>query len=424
MKTIINLLKQDPRISGYKINRTEKDSYELFFVRGKLETVRSTSTCDREVTVYADHGGFRGDARFFVYPSTTEAELESKISEAAGNALLIDNQPYELPAAEQSEEQVPGNLSEKPFPELAAEIARLIFDANKTENGSLNSVEIFLNRYTDTVCNSRGLHKVQHRCTAMAEAIPTYNGEKQSVELYEQYNFSSLDPTALTREISEKMQEVQARYEAVKPSEPLSCPVVLNRLELSDLFSSIAGELNYSTVYSGENMFSRGDRIQKKVAGDPITLRMEGAVPGCTGSACFDSDGLSLTGIDLVKEGTAVNYYGSSRYGQYLGETPTGNLRCLRVQPGTLENADLEKGSYLEILSMSGLQVSFYNDYIGGEIRLAYLHTGNTVQPITGISVAGKLQNVLDTIRLSRETAVCGNYTGPARALLSGMQIF
>ena len=65
MKQILEALNADPRVSDYKINIHQKESYELFFVKGKLETLRRTDTCDREVTVYVDHNGFRGDAQFF-----------------------------------------------------------------------------------------------------------------------------------------------------------------------------------------------------------------------------------------------------------------------------------------------------------------------------------------------------------------------
>lgn len=97
MNTVIELLRADSRVSGYKLNIHKKESFELFFVKGRLETVRSTDTCDREVTVYVDHDGFRGDAQFFIYPSTTAEQLRALIDEAVGKALLIDNQAYELP---------------------------------------------------------------------------------------------------------------------------------------------------------------------------------------------------------------------------------------------------------------------------------------------------------------------------------------
>ena len=148
---------------------------------------------------------------------------------------------------------------------------------------------------------------------------------------------------------------------------------------------------------------------------------MAGQAPGSVRSAKFDSDGLSLGSIRLVEDGKAVNYYGSNRFSQYLGEVPTGNLPCCLVDPGT---AKTPEGSWLEVLSMSGLQVDFYNDYIGGEVRLAYYHTAGKVIPVTGISISGKLSQVLAGIRLSGDVTTFGGYYGPDTAILGDMQIF
>lgn len=421
MNTVIELLRADSRVSGYKLNIHKKESFELFFVKGKLETVRSTDTCDREVTVYVDHDGFRGDAQFFIYPSTTPEQLRALIDEAVSKALLIDNQAYELPEKQTGSYTVESNFADYAPGQLAGLIAEAVFSANDIPNASLNSVEIFLNRHTETVVNSRGLDKTQVRYDAMVEAIPTYNGEKQSVELYQQYNFSTMDPEAIRAEIADKLAAVKARYEAVTPKQPLDCPVVLNRQELSELFGSIAQDLNYASVYAHANLFRKGQPIQKEPTGDPIGITMTGQIPGSVRSARFDSDGLSLGSIRLVEEGQAVNYYGSNRYGQYLGETPTGSLPCLAADPGT---AGTPQGAYLEVISMSGLQVDLYNDYIGGEIRLAYYHQGGQVLPVTGISISGCLSQVLNTIRLSSDTAVYRGYQGPAQAILSQMKIF
>ena len=421
MNTVTELLRADSRVSGYKFNIHKKESFELFFVKGRLETVRSTDTCDREVTVYVDHDGFRGDAQFFIYPSTTAEQLRALIDEAVGKALLIDNQAYELPEKQTGSYTVESNFADYAPGQLAGLIAEAVFSANDIPNASLNSVEIFLNRHTETVVNSRGLDKTQVRYDAMVEAIPTYNGEKQSVELYQQYNFSTMDPEAIRAEIADKLASVKARYEAVTPKQPLDCPVVLNRQELSELFGSIAQDLNYASVYAHANLFRKGQPIQKAPTGDPIGITMKGQIPGSVRSARFDSDGLSLGSIRLVEEGQALNYYGSNRYGQYLGETPTGSLPCLAADPGT---AGTPQGAYLEVISMSGLQVDLYNDYIGGEIRLAYYHQGGQVLPVTGISISGCLSQVLNTIRLSSDTAVYRGYQGPAQAILSQMKIF
>ena len=424
MKTTIELLRDHEKVSGYKINIHKKESCELFFVKGKLETVRRTNTCDKEVTVYVDHGECKGDAQFFIYPSTTPEQVRCLIDEAVGKALLINNQNYELPAAETGEYTVESNFAEYDPAELASIISKTVFEANTVENASLNSVEVFINKHTETVLNSRGLNKTQIRYDAMVEAIPTYNGENMSVELYEQYNFSSLDLNDLRGEIAGKMAEVRARFEAVKPDAPLEGNVILNKLELEDLFFNIARSLNYASVYSHSNLWNKGDAIQKAPQGDVIGITMAGQAPGSVRSSQFDSDGLALNSIRIVEGGKAAAYYGSNRYGQYLGEVPTGDLRCLCADPGTASAEAFTSGKYLEVISMSGLQVDFYNDYIGGEVRLAYYHDGEKTVPVTGVAISGKLSQVLDKIRFSSELAVQGGYFGPAKAALQDMTIF
>ena len=91
MKNIIAQLNQNPLVSDYKLNLRAKESYECFYVKGKLETVRCTDTCDKIVTVYVDHGEFKGDSQFYVYPSTTSEELAELIEKAVEKASLLNN---------------------------------------------------------------------------------------------------------------------------------------------------------------------------------------------------------------------------------------------------------------------------------------------------------------------------------------------
>ena len=424
MKTIIAALKANPQVSDYKINLTAKESYECFYVKGKLETVRCTDTCDKVVTVYVDHDGFKGDSQFFVYPSTTGEELAELIEKAAEKAALLNNQMYTLPEKETGEYEVDSNFSAYTLADLAGKIADCVFAANTVENADLNSVEVFVNRYTDTVCNSRGIEKTQVRYNAMVEAIPTFNGENESVELYQQYNFSAFDANTVQDEIARKLQEVKARASAVKPDFAMDCKVILNKQELEELFGNISHDLNYATVYSHAGLFHKGDAIQENPTGDAITITMAGAIPGNIRSAHFDSDGMTLKDTTIVENGKAVAYFGANRFGQYLQEAPTGNLRCLQVNPGSACPKCLTAAPYLEVLSMSGLQVDFFNDYIGGEIRLAYYCDGEKTIPVTGISITGSLKEILSSIRLSVETAVHDGYCGPAKAILTGMKIF
>ena len=424
MMNLEAMLRANPQVTDYKINTHEIKSYEMFFVKGKLETLRRSDTCDTQVTVYVSHGEFLGNAEFLVYPSTTEASLEELISKAVEKALLIDNKPYSLPENETGDYTVESNFSTFPPEALAASISNIVFDANKMPDGSLNSVEVFLNRHHETVCNSRGLRKSQVRYDAMVEAIPTYNGLAQSVELYEQYNFSSLDEKALHQEIAEMMTAAKARYESEKPREELACSVILHKQELKELFFSIADNLRYSSVFTHSTVFQKGDAIQKNPKGDRIGITMAGAAAGSVRSSKFDSDGLPLGEQRIVSEGKAVAYFGDNQYGQYLGEQPTGNLRCLCADGGSLPEEAFAQGKSLEIISMSGLQVDFFSDYIGGEVRLAYYRDGEKVVPVTGISISGSVSQVLNDIRFSSVMAVQDGYLGPEKAILQHLKIF
>ena len=210
----------------------------------------------------------------------------------------------------------------------------------------------------------------------------------------------------------------------MKPDFSIDCKVILNKQELGELFGTISHDLNFSAVYSHANLYHKGDDIQTAPIGDKITITMAGSVPGNIRSSHFDGDGMTLKDTTIVNDGKAVAYYGANRFGQYLDEVPTGNLRCIQVAPGSACEKCLTAAPYLEVLSMSGLQVDPFNDYIGGEIRLAYYNDGSTIIPVTGISITGSLKEVLSSIRLSCETAVDDGYSGPAKAIVKNMKIF
>lgn len=420
----ITMLKADSRISDWKLNIHRRESYELFFVKEKLDCVRRTDTTNNRVTVYVDNEGFRGDAMFYIYPASTEEEREALIDSAVSRARLVKNAPYTLPAGGEEKYIIESNFSEYDPIELAKTIASEVFASNKTETAAINSLEVFVTKHHEEIINSAGISKSQVHYDAMVEAIPTFNGESQSVELYEQYNFSILDIPALREEISGKMAEVKARSEALTPEVSPSCPVILNKAELSQLFRTMVADLDYAQVYYSSNLYKKGDKIQPEGSGDRIGITLKGEIAGSCRSSRFDMDGITLGALRVIDKGAVAAYHGSNKFAQYIGEEPSGDLPCMELDPGSTPPARFCEGPYLEIISMSGLQVDFYNDYIGGEIRLAYYNDGTAVTPLTGISVSGKLSEVLAEITLSSGRALCGGYFGPEKALIKNMKIF
>lgn len=426
MKNRIELLKkllgENKNVSDYKINCVKTRSSELFFVHKKLETARATDVCDTTVTVYGDHDGKKGESSFAVYASMTENDIKKKISAAAERAKLVFNEPYEIPCGKKDEREVPSNFKNYEPKKLAAKIAEAVFKADVYEGGSINALEVFVYKHDITVINSKGVDVTESKYDAMVEAIPTWNENGESVELYEAYRFSEFDEKELVAEIDEKMKEVRDRKRAVKPAEKIEADVVLNIKEAGELFGEIASDLDYAAVYSRSNLHSVGDDLQSG-DGDKITLTMKGAMKGSRFSAVFDADGVTLSDKTVIENGKVSGFYGANRFASYLGEKPTGNLKCISVAKGTLTDEKLDEKPYLECVSLSGLQTDLYNDYIGGEIRLAYYHNGGEILPVTGISMSGRLSAVLANIGLSDKVKVRENYGGPYKVLLKGMEI-
>ena len=423
MIDIEKLLKANSAVSDYRIATKATKSYEMFFVHKKLETVRATDTVNTDVRVYVKHDGKIGDSAFSLYESMSEDEAAAKVAAAAKRALLVFNEPYELPEGGKETFERASSLTACTLPEMAAKVADAVFAADCYAGGSINATEIFLYQDTISVKNSRGVDKTEVKYHAMIEAIPTWNEGEESVELYENHRFNEFDAAAITAEIDKKMREVRDRQAAVKPATPMNCRVVLNAREIYSLLGRMAMVLNYSAVYSHSNLFKVGDDVQKGRSGDALTLTVTGAVKGSVDSAAFDEDGVALTEKVLIEDGVVKGYFGSNRFAQYLGETPTGDMRCFKVAPGTLTKEALEAEPYLECVSMSGLQVDLFSDYVGGEIRLAYLFDGEKTVPVTGISMSAKLSEVLAGMQLSTETTVSGSYEGPDKLLMPNVAV-
>lgn len=423
MKTIIEILKENRAISDWRVNEKTTSSFEMFFVNDRLETVRSTNVSEQSVTIYLRHDGAIGESTFKAYPSMTEEETQKKIDRAIKRAALVFNEPYELASGGECNEILPSDIPEYKPEELGEKIAKAVFSAAQIENGGINALEIFIDRDEIAVKNSAGIDKKQIKHSVMIEAIPTYNGEGDSVEVYEAYTFTDFNEDVLIKRIKEKMADVRARAVAKKPKTPMTVNVVLRQYEIMSIFFELASSCNFFSVYSHANIFSVGDDIQSGGDGDKIDLTMKAIVKGSENSSFFDGDGTTLSDVKIIDNGVIARYFGSNKYGRYLkSESISGELNCMELKCGTLE-LEKEREPYLDCVFLSSLQLEPYNDYIGGEIRLAYYFDGEKTVPVTGITMSAKLSDVLKSIKLSKTTAVEGGYFGPDRMMMKDVNV-
>lgn len=424
LKDILEVMTAKEGICDHRVIEEEKTSTELFFVHDKLETSRKSVSTERKLTVYVNHDERRGSYTFDINASTTREELDQKLDGAIAKAKLIFDEPYVLPNDETCNVLIDSSLADIDPEEAASRLAEAAFKANTHANCDINALEIFVVKHTTHIVNSRGIDKTQTKYSAHIEAIPTCNGESDSVEMFTSYDLADLDEDMLTRELSDRLDDVKARLNAKKPAEKLSCPIVLNATELGELFRAIATDLNYANAYMHVNLHSVGDAIQDAPEGDELCVTMRGSMKGSPCGDVFDLDGTTLVDREIIHDGRAVAGYGTSRFAGYLGKTPTGALNCINVRVGATSCEQLLSEPHLELVYLSGLQVEPLNDYIGGEIRLAYYFDGEKRVPVTGIAFSGKLSETLNTIVLSEERAVLGDYAGPAKAMIRKVNIF
>ena len=423
MMNLEKLILENKEVTGYRIIKVKEDSFQLFFVHKSLETIRNNDTERVNVKIYVAHDGFVGESEFRVYKSYTDNEIKDKISQAVTKAKLINNEYFELPKKEVKSYSSDSNFENYTLEDLAKLTSEAVYKADSYKGGSINALEIFITRNLKTVINSNGLNKSEVNYDAMIEAIPTWNGEKESVELYEQYHFNEFNPEKITNEIDDKMKSVKARYEAIKPEAIKNANVILRAEEIRSLCSTIGYDLNYSAVYQKSNKNQIGTNLQENALGDLLNISFVGRIKGSVDSAYFDNDGTTLKDTVLVEDGIVKSYFGSMKEAQYLKQTPTGALHNIILKKGTKSTLELKKEPYLEVVSMSGIQIDLFSDYIGGEIRLGYYFDGKKITPVTGISISASLKEVLNHMYLSLEEEQQESYFGPKIALFKGFNI-
>lgn len=421
IQQIINTLNRNKDVSEWKLMVTKSQSKEAFFVLGQLETTRATDTTDYDVTVYRriEQGDevFLGSATVTIPHKMTDQELDELINRAVYSASLVKNKYFELVQGDEPRTWEDETTVRNPFNTLD-QIANVFFNVS-TKERKFNSLELFYNVQTTLILNSKGVDYTKTLNTIEVEAIPSYDGEKQKVEIYKYYRYKQVDLDHIQKDALDALDEVEARYRAEDLKDIKKLHVILRDNDVLQLVRELISTSSYESVYKGSALYTLNDSIQKDGRGDRLTISL---TPSSKTDG-FDSDGVLLDEVKVVDEGKLINYYGNNQYAYYLGVKPTGNLRFTKVQQGTVSIEDMKKEPHLEILSLSGLQLDIYNGYIGGEVRLANYFDGEKTTPLSSFSFSGNLNDVLKDIVLSKETYTSSSYEGPKYLLLKAIEV-
>lgn len=415
-----------PEVADYRITEVNKKSSELFYVLDKLETTRGTETTSYYATIYINRDDKRGSADFNLYSYMSVEEIAEKIKENVFAASFALDPYYEIPKKEEA--TIPesmSNLKEGKLKDHLPKIVNAVFKADTYEKGYLAATEFFLYETNVRIVNSNGVDLRRTGYSGNIELIPSWDTDKDEVEIYHMMDIETVDEEEITKQVDELLLLAKARAEAVKLKLDKPIKVILQDDEVAQTFTFYTSNLNYFKVYSKSNRFEVGKSVQgDNITGDKLTLSLVPYYKGAMNSRAFDGDGVVLKEVKLIEDGIAKSFHGEYRFGYYLGEKqPTGEIPVRVVKPGKTSFSEMANEPYVRCVRFSGMQMDTVSGYIGGEVRLGFYFDGEKEIPVTGFSVAGNMNELKGSIVYSSEEQTTKNFHGPKYLAFTGMNV-
>ena len=419
---ILELLKKSGA-DGWAVRDEVRTGWEFYFIRHRLDQNRVRDTEHITLTVYKafeeEGKKFLGSASAELAPTATEEEAEKLIRSLLFEAGLIRNPAYALnpPCGE------PAAMQQPDVKAIAGDFLRAMRSVEEDESADINSYEIF----TDSVCcrlvTSTGIDVTDVYPASMAEVVVNARDEKREIELYRMYRSGSCDAAGLKANVAETLRFGRDKLRAEKTPALGSCDVVFSTDDALQLYGYYIDRMSAGMIYQGISDCEIGKRVAEDQGGDALSVRAVRTLANSSHNGAFDAEGAPVRDMTLISGGVAEHFYGSQMFSQYIGLKDSFIPGNFVVEGGESTAAELRTGRYLEIVEFSDFQVSPMNGDIAGEIRLGYLHDGESVTVVEGGSVSGTMRELGGAMRFSKEQKQYNNYLIPAVTRLYGVSI-
>jgi len=424
---IINHLAKKKEIYGWQIKETKKSSFQSFLALKEKECQRQVRATLYKVTIHLKKGDILGIASFQISPSEFEI-FENKLEEALFSASLTKNQIFELPP--QPAELPPVEISDSSISEQTLKPCenRLRDAVQKEKDVRLSAAEFFADRIHSRLVNHQGLDLEQEETFLQTEFILLAKSDGMEKEFITRYKRRFLTDFDLEGEIKNSARYAREATQATLPQTG-RFPVLISEEPLDNLFNPLiakaSARLKFNKMIQGE----KGKTVLEdgQAEGDKITLWSNGTLKRMGGSNRFDTYGTPGQRVCLIDKNVLKNFLADKRYGDYLKETPTGDLGNAEIDGGSTPFKQLRDKPGGEILyhltSFSAFEPNPISGAFSAEIRSGYEISKKGVRPIKGGSVSGILQKDLRHCTLSKEQVARERYFGPKGILFHSLSI-
>ena len=401
-------------VGEWRISETRSESSEYFFVKKQLDTRRSKSVEKCDVTVFRSEKDKKGFTTVTVTPGMSSSDISDKIKDAYYAASFALNPGYDLPDPVRSKKK-PGE-SAVLLGGHEKEMIDALFASDKGGDAFLNSAEMFFERDEHRIVSSNGTD-VRWTSGRVCGEFVVQCKEPEDVELHNTFEYDSADAEALSKKVAEALENVRDRARAQKILKSGVYDVILCGNQVPTVLSYYAERSAAGMIYPHYSDWEVGRTVQNTGKGAKINLTLLATSP-------FSGEGIPMKDRPLLRHGVLKTIHGGNRLCRYLGVQPTGDYRKIGCDnKGRASFEEMKKKPCLVTVVYSDFQMDGFTGNFGGEIRLAYLIDGDTVTPVTGGSVNGRLPVCENGIVFSTDRYRTASYDGPYAMRLSGVNV-
>ncbi len=405
----------------YELTEKTVSAWEFYFIRHKLDQNRTVKTRTIEVKLYrpSEDGKYLGSATGTIYPSASDAEIDAALQRIYYQASFVKNPFYTL-----TDKEAPKfKFAPVDVAAIAESFVRAMRSVPETETERINSYEIFAREVFKRFENSNGVTYAVVYPDSMIEVVVNAARDGHEIELYRSFTSGVCDGEKLAREVEKALRYGKDRLVAEPTPKLGKADVLFTGADSVALYEYFGSRMSAGMQFRKLSDWTKGKPIAAYTTGDRLSLFAAANLENSSRSFPIDEEGAFIRERYLIENGVARDTFGSRQMSEYLGEKDSSLVYNFVVSGGTASENELRFGDYLELVEFSDFQVDPVGGDILGEIRLGYWHRGDETTIITGGSVSGTMQELIPSMRFTKETQQFDTCVVPAATRLFGVTI-
>ena len=409
MERLINILKQNEKITDWIVVNTVSKSNEVFLIKDKVDMNRSCVTNETSVRVFVDFeengDKFKGDSTVVLNLSDSDDEIKEKIDRTAFAAKFVKNKYYELPEKEE------GYATLKDI-----KVCEDLTDNFKDYGyqSKVNSCEIFAYENHKHVVTSKGVDVEYPSNKFTFEIVTDCNVGDEPVEIFNGYDLTSIDYLKIEEIVDKQLLETEKRSSAVRNEKMENMRVILSNEAVEEFLYYYYDQARDAMIYQQISSAKLGERFFGDNPKVNFNMKINPTLETSINKRPVDSEGKKLVEYDLYKNGVVENLVTNAKYSYYLNVKNMGQSPVFEVSGGDISVEELKSQDYIEVLAFSSFLMDSATGDFGGEFRLARLVKDGVESFITGGSISLNVKEVQDSMIFSKELKSRKNSLAPA----------